>query len=190
MRYSETGAVATLVGFFPVCDMLPWTDFYKDYGEDARAMIDANPQGHFAWHGDDPWMPPISPLKEMASLVTRQEYTADGDVCEPPDWLRAKAITVNEFLHLMTLGAAYALFREQEVGSVEVGKFADFVVISDDPTSVDATDMWNLQLLMTMVNGEIVFCREADLDADLRLQKRNMDATAVGRPKICASVVQ
>lgn len=163
-RYTETGAVATLVGFFPVCEMLPWTDFFKDYGEDARAMLDANPDGHFAWHGDDPWMPPISPLLEMASLVTRQEIMADGSVCEPPDWLKAKAITVQECLQLMTMGSAYALFREGEVGSLEVGKFADMVVISADPTAVPSRELWEIQLLMTLVGGDLVYCR--DLSAE------------------------
>jgi hypothetical protein len=163
-RYTELDAVATVFGWTDVCDDTPWTPFWQDLGEDWRSLLDANPDGHFAWHGDDPWVGPVSPLLELASLVTRQEVTADGTVCEPPGWLADNAITVDEGLALMTMGSAYALFRETEVGSIEPGKYADFVVLSEDPTVGPPGAIWGISVLATVVGGEVVFCKEVLCD--------------------------
>jgi predicted amidohydrolase YtcJ len=156
--YSEYDVVATLFGYHDVCEMPAWTDFYIEVGEDLRAMLDANPNAHFAWHGDDPSLPPISPLLDLASTVTRQDQREDGTLCDPPEWLRAKAINVEEGLRLMTTGSAYALFREEEVGSLEVGKFADMVILSADPTQVEPVELWEISLQATLVDGTVVYC--------------------------------
>ena len=157
-RYSDLDVVATLFGYHYVCNMPEWTDFYKENGENLLAMLDDNPNAHFAWHGDDPSLPPISPLLDLASMVTRQDISANGEVCEPPDWLLRNAITIQKSLQLMTMGSAYALFREKEVGSLETGKFADLVILNDDPTSIPDADLWKLALLATFVDGKAVYC--------------------------------
>jgi len=163
-RYTELDAVATVFGWTDVCGDTPWTPFWQDLGEDWRSLLDANAGGHFAWHGDDPWVGPVSPLLELASLVTRQEVTGDGTACEPPDWMADNAITVDEGLALMTTGSAYALFRETEVGSIEPGKYADFVVLSEDPTAGPPAAVWDITVLATIVGDEVVFCVEVLCD--------------------------
>ena len=157
-RYSELDVVATLFGYQEICDMPAWTDFYKEVDENPHALLDANPGGHFAWHGDDPYLPPISPLLDLASMVTRHDISDSGEMCEPPDWQREKTIIVQEGLQLMTMGSAYALFREKEVGSLEAGKYADMVILNDDPTSIPDADLWKLALLATFVDGKAVYC--------------------------------
>jgi hypothetical protein len=59
----------------------------------------------------------------------------------------------------MTWNSAFALFRETEVGSLEPGKFADLIVVSADPLVVEPASLWSIQVLVTMVGGEVVFCR-------------------------------
>jgi predicted amidohydrolase YtcJ len=156
--YAEYDVVATLFGHHPVCDYSEWSSFFQAIGEDLRGMLDSNPGGHFAWHGDDPWLAPISPLLELASMVTRTEPDGEGGFCQPPDWMEEKAITVEEGLQMMTTGAAYALFREEEVGSLAPGMYADVIIINGDPTAVDPMEIWDLQVLATMVGGEFVYC--------------------------------
>jgi hypothetical protein len=71
-----------------------------------------------------------------------------------------KAITVEEGLQMMTTGAAYALFREEEVGSLTPGMFADLIIINDDPTTVDSMELWDLEVIATVVGGEFVYCND------------------------------
>jgi predicted amidohydrolase YtcJ len=156
--YAEYDVVATLFGYHRICDYTEYTPFYQEIGEDLRGMLNDNPDVHFAWHGDDPWIGPISPLLELASMVTRVEPDGEGGFCEAPDWMAAKAITVEEGLEMMTTEAAYALFRENEVGSLAPGMYADVIIISDDPTSVEPLGLWALEVQATMVGGEFVYC--------------------------------
>lgn len=108
-RYGEIGIVPVIFGTFPTCADLPWTQFWMDNGEDWRALVDANPGLPIAWHGDDPWVTPISPLHDLASYVTRADQADDGSLCQPPAWLADNALTVQEALPMMNVNSAYAL---------------------------------------------------------------------------------
>lgn len=164
-RYSEIGIIPVIFGQYPVCDLgailndLP----YQEYEWPWRALVDANPDLPIAWHGDDPWIGGISPLIELHSLVTFNEVAPDGTVCEAPAWLQSHAITVAEALPMMTINAAYALFREEEVGSLMPGKYADMIILSDNPQTVPSADLKDIQVLMTMVGGRIEYCADAAL---------------------------
>jgi predicted amidohydrolase YtcJ len=59
-----------------------------------------------------------------------------------------------------TINNAYAAFEEDVKGSVTPGKWADLVVLSDDFFTVDAADIAELQIEMTMVAGQIRYVRE------------------------------
>ena len=159
-RYGESGAVVSLFGYHTTCGIPERSAFYKDADWPWRALLDANPDTHFAWHGDDPWVGPVSPLLELYSLVTRYALDEDGTPCAPPDWLASHAITVEEGLAMMTTGAAYALFRDEEVGSIEVGKYADFVVLSDDPVAIDPLNLKDVRVLATIVGNTTIYCAD------------------------------
>jgi hypothetical protein len=60
---------------------------------------------------------------------------------------------------MMTIEAAYALFRDDDVGSLVAGKHADLVVLSANPLSVEPETIKDIQVLLTMVNGKAEFCR-------------------------------
>jgi predicted amidohydrolase YtcJ len=114
---------------------------------------------HVTWHGDDPWIGPVSPILELHNMITRTEIDADGvSLCQPPDWLAATALTVEEALPLMTREAAYAIFREEEIGSLKPGKLADLIILSNNPLAVDPDAIKDITLSMTMVGGQVVYC--------------------------------
>jgi predicted amidohydrolase YtcJ len=167
-RYQETGVVALIFGAFPTCFFQREDSEYKYTIPEAyetwewpwRGLLDANPGGHFAWHGDDPPIPPINPIIELWGFVTRRDVAADGSICEPPAWMAAQTISVEEALRLMTIESAYALFRDEEVGSLEVNKFADLIVLSQDPIAVAANDINDIEVWMTMVAGKVEYCAE------------------------------
>ena len=61
----------------------------------------------------------------------------------------------------MTLAGAYAGFEENKKGSIEVGKLADLTVLSQDLMTVEAERILDTVVSWTMVNGEIVYSRNA-----------------------------
>ena len=58
----------------------------------------------------------------------------------------------------MTINAAYALFMEDAVGSLKPGKFADLIVLSDNPLTVEPDALIDLEVLVTMVGGRSEYC--------------------------------
>ncbi|CAM00862.1 twin-arginine translocation pathway signal [Saccharopolyspora erythraea NRRL 2338] len=65
----------------------------------------------------------------------------------------AERITVEEALRAVTIDAAWQLRSEHEVGSVEVGKQADFVVLSADPRAVEPEEIGDIEVLRTYLSG-------------------------------------
>lgn len=70
------------------------------------------------------------------------------------------ALTRIEALRAMTIWAAYACFEEHEKGSIEPGKYADFVVLQNDLLTAHPSDLWNIKVLQTYINGQKVFEKE------------------------------
>ena len=99
-------------------------------------------------------------MDKLYALVTkRQIERITGDICQPPDWLAAESVSVEEALRMMTINAAYALFMENNIGSLVPGKFADLIVLSENPLSVDPDALPNIEVLVTMVGGKVEFCK-------------------------------
>ena len=66
------------------------------------------------------------------------------------------ALSREEALRGMTIWAAKGNFEEKEKGSLEAGKFADFVILDRDLMKADAGSLFKTQVLNTFVNGEMV----------------------------------
>ena len=66
-------------------------------------------------------------------------------------------LTVEEAVYLYTMGSAYGEFQENIKGSITVGKLADLVILSDDIFSIDKKAIAKARVLMTIVDGEIVY---------------------------------
>ncbi|MBI4811392.1 MAG: amidohydrolase, partial [Ignavibacteriales bacterium] len=105
--------------------------------------------------GSDWTVAPLNPLLGIYAAVTRR--TTDG--LNPDGWIPEQKITVEEAIEAYTVNNAYAVFEENEKGSISVGKLADFVVLSDDILSINPIEIENVQVEMTVVGGKIVFKR-------------------------------
>jgi len=68
---------------------------------------------------------------------------------------------VEEALKTYTLNAAYASFDENKKGTIEVGKFADLTVLSDDLLDVPLGEIKKAKVEMTIVDGKIVYSRSS-----------------------------
>jgi len=86
---------------------------------------------------------PLSPLLGIWAAVARQSFPEER-------------LTVDEALRAYTLNSAYLSFEEKVKGSVEVGKFADFTVLSQNPLKVRLEKIKDIKVVMTIVDGKIV----------------------------------
>ncbi|HSG44751.1 MAG TPA: amidohydrolase family protein, partial [Anaerolineales bacterium] len=160
-RYGELDVVATIFGTFPSCIDFknPSPPPYNEWEWAWDTLLDANPELHVAWHGDDPYIAPLNPILELYGLVTRNY--ADDDrvtVCEGKDWIVDNTLTVEQALPMMNRESAYALFRDGEVGMLEPGMFADLIILSHNPMSDDPNTLLDTYVLMTMVGGKVEWC--------------------------------
>ena len=95
----------------------------------------------------------VDPRLGLASAVTR----ADADGLPVGGWYPNEKLTAYEALRGFTLDAAYAGFAEAEVGSLQAGKRADFVVLAEDPLAVPGAELRALTVLATYVDGKPVY---------------------------------
>ena len=75
-------------------------------------------------------------------------------------WYADQALTRAEALHSFTLGAAFAAHQEDRLGSLEPGKWADFIVIDRDYFEIPADQIDDIVVLETWVGGERVYAAE------------------------------
>ncbi|MEZ7819258.1 MAG: putative amidohydrolase YtcJ [Candidatus Azotimanducaceae bacterium] len=106
----------------------------------------------FTVHNDAPIVPP-----DVMRLVwaTSNRLTRSGQVLGPDE-----RISVEDALKAVTVNAAYQYFEEDRKGSIEVGKQADFVLLSANPLNIQREDLLNIKVLQTIARGVTVFSAE------------------------------
>jgi len=95
----------------------------------------------------------VNPMYTFYAAVARKDlenYPEDGYRME-------EALTREETLKGMTIWAAYSNFEENEKGSIEVGKFADFTVLEKDIMTIPEDEIPNVNVVATFINGEKVY---------------------------------
>ncbi|MGW1342705.1 amidohydrolase [Kribbella sp. NPDC002412] len=113
---------------------------------------------------DIPWLvlavgnqvPHGSPLEAIHQAMTRESYQGRP----PEDWQLAQRLTVDQALRLFTIDAAYGTFEEDVKGSLAPGKYADLVILSDNPTTAPVDSLPNLEVLATIVGGRAENCAD------------------------------
>ncbi|WP_158935440.1 amidohydrolase [Burkholderia sp. S171] len=131
-----------------------WGDahYEQTMGADRANRMDAAESARrlgipFAFHSDAP-ITPLNPL--FTAWCASQRETSSGRVLGA-----SERVPVADALRAITLGAAYTLKMDHLVGSIEVGKFADFAVLDDDPSDVAPERLKNLQVWGTVLGGRI-----------------------------------
>lgn len=103
----------------------------------------------FTIHNDAPVVPP-DVMRLIWATVTRQSRS--GEVIGPD-----QRISVLDALKATTINAAYQIFEEGTKGSLEVGKFADLVILGEDPLSVEPDHLKDIEVIETVYRGETVY---------------------------------
>lgn len=115
-----------------------------------RSLLDS---GAVLAFGSDSPVATMDALFGIYAAVTRR--TLDNK--NPNGWIPEQKIAVDEAVRAFTYGSAYAEFQENAKGTLEVGKLADFIIISDDIFKIDAVKIKDAKVLTTVVDGKVVF---------------------------------
>ena len=153
-RVKKLGAV---VSFF-VAHVYHWGDVHiRNFGPDRAAQI-SPVRSALKWgipvtfHQDAPVIQPdmLETVWCAVNRVTRQGVPLGTEEC----------VLVQEALQAVTTGAAYQYFQEKTMGSIEPGKRADFVLLSQDPLEVPKEALREIQVLETIQGGQRIWCRK------------------------------
>jgi hypothetical protein len=157
-----------------------WGDWHRDHVVGPVLAENISPTGWavkrgmaFSTHHDAPVAFPDS-MRVLAATVTRR--TRSGDILGPNQ--RVDVITA---LKAMTIWPAWQHFEEKSKGSLEVGKLADFVVLSKDPTAVDPEKLASLKVAETIKEGVSIYAA-----TEAELNKASLDSHSLGLPHTSA----
>jgi predicted amidohydrolase YtcJ len=164
LRQDQVDALNRL-GVFP--SLFPmhtfyWGDWHREHTVGPALADDISPTGWlmarnmmFGTHHDAPVAFPDS-MRVLDATVTRRSRS--GDILGPDH-----RVDVMTALKAMTLWPAWQHFEEDRKGSIEAGKLADFVILSDDPTAVDPEKLDQLRVLITIKEDKVVYDAENSL---------------------------
>jgi len=104
-------------------------------------------EGLIVASGSDCPVEPINPFLGVWAAVARKSFAEES-------------LTVKEALKSYTWNAAYASFDENKKGSIEVGKFADLTILSDDLFNIPADEIRKITVEITIVDGKLAYAKE------------------------------
>jgi len=133
-----------------------WGDWHRDRTVGPVNADNISPTGWyhrrgaiFSSHTDAPVAFPDT-MRTLSATVTRR--TRSGDILGPD-----QRVPVEVALKAMTLWPAYQHFEETAKGSIEVGKLADFVILTEDPTAVDPETLDQIKVAETIKEGQSIY---------------------------------
>jgi predicted amidohydrolase YtcJ len=136
-----------------------WGDWHRDRTVGPVNADNISPTGWlveremmFSSHHDAPVAFPDS-MRILDATVTRRSRS--GDILGP-----RHRVDVLTGLKAMTIWPAYQHFEEDTKGSLEVGKLADFAILSADPTAVDPETLDTIRVMETIKEGKTIFRRD------------------------------
>ncbi|MEP0860218.1 MAG: amidohydrolase [Ignavibacterium sp.] len=103
--------------------------------------------------GTDWYVAPLNPMLGLYAAVTRRTL----DDKNPDGWIPEQKISVEDAIKCYTLNSAYAAFEENIKGSIEVGKLADLIVLSEDILTIDPVKIKDAEVVMTVFDGKIIY---------------------------------
>lgn len=158
VAYKRLGVFASL---FPMHTFY-WGDWHRDHTVGPVNAENISPTGWlvdremmFGSHHDAPVALPDS-MRILDATVTRR--TRSGDILGPH-----QRVDVMTALKAMTIWPAWQHFEEDQKGSIEVGKLADFVLLAQDPTAIDPETLDENRVVATIKEDVVIFKADAEV---------------------------
>ena len=153
---AETGIIASMQPYHAIDDGR-WAEgrIGKERLETTYAFRSILEAGGILTFGSDWPVAPLSPIEGVYAAVTRQ--TLDG--ANPNGWVPEQKISPEQALTAYTATNAYSFREEGVAGTLEVGKRADFVILSSDPRNIAPEDIRNIEVMRTVIGGTLVYQR-------------------------------
>jgi predicted amidohydrolase YtcJ len=155
-RFKEMGVIASMQGIHCTSDapfvekrLGKWRAKHGAYV--WKSLLD---NGALIANGTDAPVEDVDPIPSFYASVTRKRIDNGFEFFTEQKMTRAQAV------YSYTLGNAYAAFEEGQKGSLEEGKFADIVVLSQDLINCSDEEILETEVLYTIVDGEIKFAKE------------------------------
>jgi hypothetical protein len=153
-RFAQLGVIASVQPYHCIDDGV-WAE--KRIGSERikytypfKSFLDAGVKMCF---GTDWYVAPLNPLLGIYAAVTRRTL----DDKNPNGWIPEQKISVQDAIKCYTINSAYASFEENVKGSIEVGKLADLIVLSDDILTIDPIKIKDVKVEMTVFDGKIIY---------------------------------
>jgi predicted amidohydrolase YtcJ len=157
-RFAPLNVIASMQATHATSDM-PWVR--------ARIGPERTEEGAYVWqrllksgvvlaNGSDFPVEEPNPMLGFYAAVTRQ----DPDGQPPGGWMPAERLSRDEMLKSFTWNAAYAAHAEADLGSLEVGKLADMVLLDKDVMTIAPQEILSTRVLVTVIGGEVVYQRQ------------------------------
>jgi predicted amidohydrolase YtcJ len=131
-------------------------DWHRDHTVGPANADNISPTGWytrrgsmFSSHTDAPVVPPDT-MRVLSATVSRRSRS--GDIIGPD-----QRVPVMTALKAMTIWPAWQYFEEMDKGSIEVGKLADFVILTADPTAYDPERLHEIKVAETVKEGETIY---------------------------------
>ncbi len=156
LRFGSEGVIASIQPTHATSDM-PWAE--------AR-LGPERIQGAYAWQalltsnatvaaGSDAPVESVAPVLGLYSAMTRQDHAGGPE----GGWRADQAMKPAQALAAFTSGAAWASFNEKDLGKLSKGFIGDITVLSQDPLAADGPSLLKTQVMLTIINGEVVYVR-------------------------------
>ena len=156
-RFAKLNVIASMQATHATSDM-PWVP--------ARIGRERMEEGAYVWkrllatgvvlaNGSDFPVEEPNPMLGFYASITRQDPKGQP----PGGWMPGERMTRDEMLKSFTWNAAYASHAEKDLGSIELGKLADLVLLDKNVMTVEPREILSTQAIMTIIGGEIVYER-------------------------------
>ncbi|HWI16653.1 MAG TPA: amidohydrolase [Vicinamibacterales bacterium] len=149
-RIKAIGAVPALFTTYAYYNSDKFVYYGEEFMKNAMAFRSLLDAGIPACAGSDFYPGPFAPLMGIQGLVTRRGW--DGK-----EWGVNQRISVDQAIAVNSFNGAWASGEESIKGSIAAGKLADYVVLADDPHTVDAEKIKDIQIVRTVVGGTVSY---------------------------------
>ncbi len=153
-RFAELGVIASVQPYHCIDDGV-WAE--KRIGPERikytypfKSFLDSGVKLCF---GTDWYVAPLNPMLGLYAAVTRRTL----DDKNPDGWIPEQKISIEDAIKCYTINSAYAAFEENIKGTIEVGKLADLIVLSEDILSIEPVRIKDVEVLMTVFDGKIIY---------------------------------